>query len=811
MATPNPQYVVAPSLEMYFVDKDTGAPLSSGLITFYSDVERNVKKTIYTQTLVGGDYTYVPLANPVVLSSVGTFQDDNGNNIVPYYFPFDENGDEELYYITVYSSLDGIVPAVLQFTREAWPPPEIGQVSPDTVNAFENQIPNGQFLSHNNIPVTNTTSAGQITQAVTNIAQGGWTFERDNVSTATDFVTFSRFSSSITNPTGNPRYAIRIRNSVIGSGNTYKRLCVAFRDVNKFSSSDNSFDGPQTYTFSFSAAATMGGSVTLNINELQNFGTGGTPSAQNTIPVGSPIIISSVNYDIVNVPIIFPETTGFTIGTNNDDTVQIAIYLPISSTFDISFTDFILTIGNLNITGFIDETNADMLSRGVAGWMPTPDPDGMDLYLPLRLTPTGLQFDRGVVGDVISSIRSTASIGELPMDGTSYQTNLFSSDGIPYRRLFNVLFNNSINGTKWGGGPSFSNTTINSGSTAQLILTANLSGANTAPSNGSSSPAFTYGQPIAGSASINYNAYSNSIGVVTAISTFLNGTNGPVEASAGTSGMVITTSHLPSNQDYYYIFSFQALSAATLANPGGNGKYFTFSNHTNDYFVWFKVTTGVNVETIPPAGGTAILVNLQTANITSASAIEVGNIIAAAINRRQVDVVNVGAASGIISGSYFIFNTNNNTAIYNVWYNKNGAGGAPVLTNLIEVDISTGQTAIQVAAATQAAINSFQYYIPNTAGLFMRGADSNQQWDIDSAARYAFYSALPGNGAGSFELDQIYAHLHLPGASNFASGAGAVLANNAGANVGSTFATTAVTGGTESRPVNMSVNWYIKY
>src|SRR5947208_2792433 len=108
--------VIAPSLEMYFVDKTTGFPLAHGLVYFYSQTNQSVLKNIY-------DENGNALPNPSVLSSVGTFQDGGNNNILPYYYLFDNNGNPEKYFIKVYSSLDGITPATLQFTRDNWPPP----------------------------------------------------------------------------------------------------------------------------------------------------------------------------------------------------------------------------------------------------------------------------------------------------------------------------------------------------------------------------------------------------------------------------------------------------------------------------------------------------------------------------------------------------------------------------------------------------------------------------------------------------------------------------------------------------------------
>ncbi len=115
-------------LNPYFVDKDTGAPLSGGQVQAWKDSDRIVPKPLYQKVTTGTDpvtgdpvYEYVELPNPLTLSAVGTFQDANGNNIAVYYFPFEgtptnSTGTVELYYMAVFNSL-----GVQQFVREGWP------------------------------------------------------------------------------------------------------------------------------------------------------------------------------------------------------------------------------------------------------------------------------------------------------------------------------------------------------------------------------------------------------------------------------------------------------------------------------------------------------------------------------------------------------------------------------------------------------------------------------------------------------------------------------------------------------------------
>lgn len=140
------RYIAGTDLSPYFVDKDTGAPLAGGTVEFWRDVQRATPKLVYT--LQGpnnlGAYEYVPLDNPITLSGVGTIEDAIGNNVPLYYFPYDVDGNLDLYYIVVKSAL-----GVPQFTRQAWPT-LAGSEDPTTDNGIQtNQISNPQFAQFN--------------------------------------------------------------------------------------------------------------------------------------------------------------------------------------------------------------------------------------------------------------------------------------------------------------------------------------------------------------------------------------------------------------------------------------------------------------------------------------------------------------------------------------------------------------------------------------------------------------------------------------------------------------------------------------
>ena len=146
MALPDSHYVVAFPPQICFRDKDTGLPLSAGLVYFYKDTDRTVLKDVYQQVqLPDNTYEFVALPNPVTLTSIGTFGDDSGNDILVYTFPYEGTpsnpGEEiELYFLEVYSSDN-----ILQFTREAYPPNAVG-VDGGAVDAASNEVLNSQFV-----------------------------------------------------------------------------------------------------------------------------------------------------------------------------------------------------------------------------------------------------------------------------------------------------------------------------------------------------------------------------------------------------------------------------------------------------------------------------------------------------------------------------------------------------------------------------------------------------------------------------------------------------------------------------------------
>lgn len=811
MANLDPRFFCTSDIDSYFVDNASGLPLSGGIVTFYSDVNRISLKPVYQLTGTPGNYTYSALPNPLPLSSAGTYTDEVGNNIVIYYYPFtgtpdDDTGVQELYYITCVNS--GFVP---QFIRQGWPQAAGSNTPPIVDEEIDNFIPNGQFLAHNNIssltepPITALTFGAQTIDAQA-IAQGGWYFAYTNGTNATFSNTFAQIpSSGGWGINSFPKYLFTFNCTSIGGTPPTRDLWITWPDINKFSSGNP--PGSIPYTLFFDARSNDGNSYTFTLYQIYYFGTGGSPSTSffsspiATINIGPSSTLVSQN--IQNITWLVNQGT---IGTNGDDFVGLALRGPASG-WNVSMSDFVLAQGNETFLSFPVETNDQMLSRGVAGFMPTPNPDGSDLYLPLILTPQGMIFDHSEISTIVAKPLANGLNNELLCDGNNYLCGGYSSIGIPYKRLFNMLYDTSNNLAEFGSGASFIQSYINSGLTSQIYLTTNQAGAVTHPAVGAGLGSFTFRSGTNGAATVNYTAYANADNFVTVFSNFTNGTHSGNLFADNNTTMSFTSLNTPLGGEYYKVL-IGTVTASTLANTGMAGKYFTFSNHATDYYFWFYVTN----ETDPAPGGTGIQCDIDT----NMSAADVAIAIATRLGEAQIDFITCSAASSIAAGDYFTFYANSpSPQEYVLWYQINGVGTQPVVSGTpiyLLTNIGSADSAATVADKTQNALNTYLFATPDLRGMFLRGNDPTGIWDLDVAKRYSFLGAILGTNPGTFELDQLISHDHsIANITNIIGpgGTGAVYTTGPAGTL--TSPVTNFTGGTENRPVNMSVNWFIKY
>lgn len=110
-------------LQESFFDKDTGLALAAGTVSFFSDPGYTTPKNVYQYTN-GTLFPILGVNGVMTLSSIGTFVDGSGSNVIPFLWPY--QGDpltpsdplvSQPYYIKVKNSA-----GVEQFTVDNWPP-----------------------------------------------------------------------------------------------------------------------------------------------------------------------------------------------------------------------------------------------------------------------------------------------------------------------------------------------------------------------------------------------------------------------------------------------------------------------------------------------------------------------------------------------------------------------------------------------------------------------------------------------------------------------------------------------------------------
>ena len=794
------RFINISDLESYFVDKTTGLPLASGYVEFYSATDHITPKPVYILTGTSPTtYSYVSIGSVVQLGIDGT-PVYNNQSVTVFYFPYtgdpaipSENVSSEYYFVRIYSS-----GSVQQTTRDGVPYLEISGSTP--INET-NLIPNSQFLAFNNnwpsiAPYVE--SDGVVTYNVYPLAQGGFEFAVSAVD-ATKYTVQQSRPATPSNAFSDVPYAlIEFKNTVVPTG-SIRELRFKFQNVYTFSSPTVT----NVYTFYLAAQSNDGGSHTFNIRLLRYFGTGGTPSLPE-YGVSQPIVITPTSA-YSQVTISFDPITGKVLGSNNDDFIAIIIE-PIATTFDVRIFESGLIAGQhviSNTTPLPPTLQSTIRAESIAGWMPTPALDGSDLYLPLRLTPTGMEFDHSDVGKVFMATYEDPKVGELLCDGTSYNALGYSPIGVPFARLAQNLWLNTRNTYIFGTGKEFiQSQLLNVPLNITIMIHANTRGAITQATDISTTMVINN---ITAGSNINIQAYVNSsnsiytrdnaIGLIAA--TFI--------SQAGTSPFTVAQIRNFANVEP------QSTITCIMAGLTG-GKYFILGGVglpgvTPFYYIWYTVD-GVGVDPAPILGGLpgiGIRVNVLSTytnqDLTCATA--------SAINGFCTTQV-VAKAGGVIpQSSYFTIGTFSTDLGY-VWFSIDGSGVDPVIANStsIKVDILSGDTVSQVANKIVSTINARFVGVPDLRGLFIRGTDITSQIDSDALSRYSFnVFNLTGAESATYEIDANLNHTHSGyndnmSHSNFASSGG----NADVYHVNSTYPVIIDPNGeSESRPRNISL------
>ncbi len=322
--------IAAPMLQDYLVDKDTGFPLANGQVSLYIDNQRSFFKNWYYQTGAPGAYTWIPLDNPLNLSSVGTIQDPNGNDVIPFYYPFDETNQNvaQPYYITVYSVDSNGNPAVLQFTRENFPF-QPSNFSPTVQNpTWRNYILNNVYWR--NIGALNCTNV--TAQVIAPSQHEGYTngdiqFLKSTTG-ATDNLAFLPMTEVLDDDI-TPEYYLNMECSGTQAGETVK--CIQYPISLHVATLSNV---PATVVFQ---GQNVAGS-TNNYVDLYIYQYLGTGALSQPAPILIQRVVLGNTFQKFSIPFIFPDASGLTLGLGGDDALFLRVQYPLSALFEVNHT-----------------------------------------------------------------------------------------------------------------------------------------------------------------------------------------------------------------------------------------------------------------------------------------------------------------------------------------------------------------------------------------------------------------------------------------------------------------------------------------
>lgn len=413
--------IAAPMLQDYFVDNANGQAMADGVITCYQDNARTVLKNWYYQTGSPGNYTYITLPNPMTLSAVGTIVDANGNDTIPFFYPYSEvdNTTVQTYYITV-DDANG----QRQFTRQNFPFLPTKSPQPVAEPTLQNLLTNNVFwrnvgTSYNatNLPNSLTINGNTLHYATLAPSQHDGLIMSDiqffkNTNGATDTINFynfvlgmQSFSNQILPNDITPEFYFNLACSATGSETSkYLQIPIQLHVAN--------LSGVQNIAIALDAMAVTG-NPNITVSLFQFLGTGATSPAAVIVDT----ITLSNTWEKYIIETSFPSSQNVTLGAGGDDAWYLQIGFPTGSsggTYSINLAKPALYLGTT---------------------VPTDDFQTYDQ--------ANAVFSSARTGDLRISVNSWQSYGWVPMNdgtigsGSSSSTTRANIDTWP---LFNLLW-----------------------------------------------------------------------------------------------------------------------------------------------------------------------------------------------------------------------------------------------------------------------------------------------------------------------------------------------------------------------------------
>ena len=703
-------YSLEPKCIDYYCDQN-GLPLIAGTVQWSKATDHDTRKAVYETDVITPPATTPPAYdNPHTLDSAGSMS-------APYY------ADDEPYYIEVRASDTTLIKSFDNYPSSAGEgPPVVTEFDPT------NYLLNPQFRFHYQEEYTNEDLDS--TNLVL-IAADNWNFKRNNTS-ATNTLTFNEFVLGQTNVPENPKYYLRYACTAIGGGGeTRKDIIHRIKGVETLSG--------ETVTINIRARSSTNSQIQILVR--QGFGTGGTPSeAVETLTLEQ----LTTDWEEYTITLVIPSVSGKTLGTNDNDHLEIGIRLPLDIISEVDITNMQMNKGD-ELLEFNYKTYE--MSEVEKKAIELPNLTNDDIHLPLWVdTDHSYAIADHVVGTLLTSATPDTSIkGYLLCSGNEYKAADYipGTDGkLTYRRLFNKI------GNIYGSGlDGFFCYTLGGSATDTCICRNSNSGAVTNWSDNDTG--FSFSTYINGTDTPEMGTTWHSVNIIRVT----NKSNGNVtDATAGTAHVSISivqqgTASLPEITD-----------VTVTSDSWSGGEYFTIHGTSTSFYVWFRVN-GVGSD--PAPGGTGLRVDITPGSDPVSAKEQIAYAILEVLKGAEFTQITCNAASTLSGGEYFNFYGRLENRY--MWYEVAGNGTDPTpggkLGSKIELDGT--ETAAQVAAITTDMLNSIYFNVPNYDGLFLRASDFHGTVDPDRVSRIPNHAFGWGKAVGTKQHNAFETHDHV--------------------------------------------------
>jgi hypothetical protein len=375
--------------------------MASGTITCYQDTQRTILKNWYYQIGTPGNYTYIALPNPLTLSASGTICDINGNDVLPFFYPYNEldSSTQQSYYITIVS-----YDMLTQITRSNFPFLAGSAGGGNTASASqENYIINNVFWRNQGTQnLSSVTATTPVTVAPSQ--HDGFRYPDiqffKSTAGATDTLTFPSLTGSTTF-TGDPTPQYYLNHAcTVANAETYKyyQFPLSYQIA--------TLSG-QECTVTFQGQSDNSGTSLNNTVSLYVFQDLGTNTNQAPIFVQSFLLTQTWTKN--SWTFTLPSSALSSLSAAGDNALYLQLWLPVGVTFNISFTKLSLYLGTIAPTN--NFSTYDQIDPIINGARTGDIRTSLNSFSPMGWVPA----NDGTIGSATSSATTRANIDTWPL------------------------------------------------------------------------------------------------------------------------------------------------------------------------------------------------------------------------------------------------------------------------------------------------------------------------------------------------------------------------------------------------------------